>query len=141
MPVWHCFWHCLSDMVRYEEWKMWVFVFQKHGKFWWMLLVHFIKLKTLISGECTFLKPREKWNETRPHEWLRFSFKEYFQKYIILVNHLPKKCKNLRSLVSAFKEYVVRTWEWIWKCFYVLRVCSTKIMGKMSTKFSKFQYI
>ena len=36
-----------------NEKSMWVFIFQKYGKFWSVSLKHFIKHKPLISEQCT----------------------------------------------------------------------------------------
>ena len=38
-----------------EKKTTWVFVFQKYGKFWSILLGHFIKHKLLISEKCNVI--------------------------------------------------------------------------------------
>ena len=47
-----------NKVAQNEKWKkklIWVFVFQKYGKFWSISLGYFIKHKPLISEEYTFL--------------------------------------------------------------------------------------
>ena len=45
-----------SLVARNEKWKktIWVFLFQKYGKFWSILLDNFIEHKLLISEECWY---------------------------------------------------------------------------------------
>ena len=98
-------------------WKMkkttWVFIFQKYGKFWSVLLRHFINHKPLISEECCthicaiFSLMRTLWNceiasyivsSNFPH----YTFSHSIDRFIDTKQHKSGEKNHVESFLNFF---------------------------------------